>query len=94
MLHFPRFKNITNIVEFSQEYLRNTLINLEKYDEAETHIYNCSESGAGMGSPILAALIKKKKNTSGWLKHQAFIYVSSGVWEVQNQDCSWLLVDF
>jgi len=37
------------------------LTNLEKYDEAETHIYNCPESGAGMGSPILAALIKKKK---------------------------------
>ena len=67
MLHFPRFKNITNIVEFSQEYLRNTLINLEKYDEAETHIYNCSESGAGMGSPILAALIKKKKTPVGGL---------------------------
>lgn len=55
MLHFPRFKNIANIVEFSQEYLRNTLINLEKYDEAETHNYNCPESGAEMGSPILAA---------------------------------------
>lgn len=69
------------------------MINLEKYDEAETHIYNCSESGAGMGSPILAALIKKKKN-SGLLKHQAFIYVSSGVWVVKDQDCSWLLADF
>ena len=39
------------------------MTNLEKYDEAETHIYNCPESGAGMGSPILAALIKKKKKT-------------------------------
>ena len=57
MLHSPRFKSITTIVKFSQEYLRNTLINLEKYDEAETHIYHCPESGAGMGSPILAALI-------------------------------------
>ena len=57
MLYSPRFKSITTIVKFSQEYLRNTLINLEKYDEAETHIYHCPESGAGMGSPILAALI-------------------------------------
>ena len=73
------------------------MTNLEKYDEAETHIYNCPESGAGMGSPILAALIKKKKtkkNTNGCLKHQAFTSVSSGVWEVQDQDCSWLLIDF
>lgn len=43
------------------------MINLEKYDEAETHIYNCSESGAGMGSPILAALIKKKKKKHQWV---------------------------
>lgn len=55
------------------------MINLEKYDEAETHIYNCSESGAGMGSPILAALIKKKTPVGGLsIRHLFMSVLESG----------------